>query len=246
MAVAMSAAENGAKIANYVEMIGVIRAENSKKVIGVEALDRLTGKTFQIKANKVVFAGGPFTDDLRNLEEQGGAKAKPAVEGAAGTHIVLPGYYCSSTMGLLDYNTSDGRFLFMLPWQNHTLVGTTDTKGPAETLPKAPADEIEWILNECRRYLSPDIEVRRKDVLSAWRGWRPLAVDPYAPPGAPVSRDHVISLNDETGVIFIAGGKWTTWRVMAEQVVDRIVGKSGPKCSTLDIKLFGYEGCKLQ
>jgi glycerol-3-phosphate dehydrogenase len=147
-------------------------------------------------------------------------------------------------MGLLDFNTSDGRFLFMLPWQNHTLVGTTDSKEPAQTLPGPPQDEINWILNECKRYLSPDLKVRRSDVLSAWRGWRPLAADPNAPPGAPVSRDHVISENDETGIIFIAGGKWTTWRLMAEQVVDRVVGPKGPHCTTLDVNLFGHEGCK--
>jgi glycerol-3-phosphate dehydrogenase len=108
-------------------------------------------------------------------------------------------------MGLLDYNTSDGRFLFMLPWEKHTLIGTTDTKGPAETLPNPPEDEVEWLLAESRKYLTPDMKVRRSDVLSAWRGWRPLAVDPHAAPGAPASRDHVISENPGTGVIFIAG-----------------------------------------
>jgi glycerol-3-phosphate dehydrogenase len=146
-------------------------------------------------------------------------------------------------MGLLDYNTSDGRFLFMLPWENHTLVGTTDAKGPAETLPNPPEDEIEWLLSEVKKYLSNDLHVRRSDVLSAWRGWRPLAADPHAAPDAPASRDHVISENPETGIIFIAGGKWTTWREMAEEIVDRVAGEHGPKCKTLDIKLFGGEGC---
>lgn len=80
---------------------------------------------------------------------------------------------------------------------------------------------------------------RRSDVLSAWRGWRPLAADPHAPPGAPVSRDHVISENPETGVIFIAGGKWTTWREMAEDVVNRVTDKP---CVTEEIKLLGGEG----
>ena len=97
----------------------------------------------------------------------------------------------------------------MLPWQGHTLVGTTDKKEAARTLPDSPQDEIDWILNECQTYLTPDLAFRRSDVLSAWRGWRPLAADPHAPPGAPVSRDHVISENEESGVIFIAGGKWS-------------------------------------
>ena len=112
-------------------------------------------------------------------------------------------------MGLLDYDTSDGRFLFMLPWQKHTLIGTTDSVSPAHTLPGPPSDEVDWLLNECKTYLSPDLEVRRSDVMSAWQGWRPLAADPHAPPDAPVSRDHIISENTETGIIFIAGGKWS-------------------------------------
>ena len=127
-------------------------------------------------------------------------------------------------------------FLFFLPWQNHTLVGTTDKKERAITNPAPPEDEVQWILNECGKYLSKDLQVRRSDVLSAWRGWRPLAADPHAPPGAPVSRDHVISENPDSGIIFIAGGKWTTWREMAEDVIDRITNKT---CSTLDITLLG-------
>ena len=86
------------------------------------------------------------------------------------------------------------------------------------------------------RYLSNDLRVRRSDVTSAWRGWRPLAVDPHAEPGAPASRDHVISENPESGVIFIAGGKWTTWREMAEHVVDRV---SDVKCTTTEFSLVG-------
>jgi glycerol-3-phosphate dehydrogenase len=272
LAIAMTAAEKGAAIANYVEMIDTIKDETTGKVIGVHALDRMTGKVFGIRANKVVFAGGPFTDSLRELEvdESKRSDMPKAVRGAWGTHIVLPGYYCSNEvriagaycsrnrvfcfplttafpffyfkMGLLDFNTSDGRFLFMLPWENHTLVGTTDKKGPAETSPRPPEDEIEWLLKECSKYLTRDLKVRRSDVLSAWRGWRPLALDPHAPPDAPISRDHVISENPETGVIFIAGGKWTTWREMAQEVVDRVVGKDGPKCTTLQTKLFGGEG----
>lgn len=243
LSIAMSAAEHGANICNYMEMVDVIRDEkNPKKIVGVCAVDRMTGHEVQIRANKVVFAGGPFTDSLREMETTKGEATKPAVQGGAGTHIVLPSHYCSKKMGLLDYDTSDGRFLFVLPWQNHTLVGTTDAGSPAQTLPGPPSDEIDWLVKECTTYLNSDLKVQRSDVLSAWQGWRPLAVDPHAPPGAAVSRDHVISENTETGTIFIAGGKWTTWRVMSEQIVDRIAGKDGPKCTTLDVKLFGHEG----
>jgi glycerol-3-phosphate dehydrogenase len=239
LSIAMSAAEKGAHIANYVEITNLIQDDATGTVTGAQAVDRMTGTTFQIRAKKVILAGGPFTDDLRQMEA---GEQSPAVKGASGTHIVLPGYFVPPDMGLLDYNTSDGRFLFILPWLGHTLIGTTDKKGPAETLQNPPEDEIEWLLKESKKYLTPDLEVRRSDVLSAWRGWRPLAVDPHAPPGAPVSRDHVISENPETGVLFIAGGKWTTWREMAQEVVDRVA--NGAKCTTLNIKLHGANGYK--
>lgn len=182
---------------------------------------------------------------MRKLEDP---DAKPAVAAAAGTHIVLPGYYSPDGIGLLDINTSDGRFLFFLPWQGATLVGTTDRKGPPESTPEAPEEEIKWLLSEAEKYLANDLKVRRSDVLSAWQGYRPLASDPNAAPGAPVSRDHVISTNPDTGITFITGGKWTTYREMAEDVLDRVLPtkeglaeKAGP-CLTEKRPLRGGVG----
>lgn len=193
----------------------------------------------------IIFAGGPFTDQLRKIEDP---SSKPAVAAAAGTHIVLPGYYCANGIGMLDINTSDGRFLFFLPWQGKTLVGTTDRKGPVTSFHGPPEEEIEWILNEAKKYLSSDtVRVRRSDVLSAWQGFRPLASDPHAPPDAPVSRDHVISYNQETSITFITGGKWTTYREMAEDVINKVISthglesKAGP-CVTEKMRLRGGVG----
>ena len=248
LAIALSAAEKGADVANYVEMIDAIFDDGGdggsagKKIIGVKALDRITGETFDIYAKHIIFAGGPFTDALRQKEDGTSNPVEPSVMGASGSHIVLPGYYAPKDMGLLDYNTSDGRFLFFLPWQGSVIVGTTDKKGPAETLPYPPEDEIQWMLKECEKYLSKDLKVRRSDVLSAWRGWRPLASDPHAPPGGQISRDHIISTNPVSGVTFIAGGKWTTWREMAQDVLDKVLGEGCTKCNTLDIVLHGGEG----
>ena len=124
----------------------------------------MSGKVFDVYAKSIVFAGGPFTDSLRKIEDE---NSKPAVAAAAGTHIVLPGYYCSNGIGMLDIDTSDGRFLFFLPWQGKTLVGTTDRKGPAESSPGPPEEEIRWLLNECKKYLATagegakGLEVRR-------------------------------------------------------------------------------------
>eukprot|EP00588_Corethron_pennatum_P007367 CAMPEP_0194286946 /NCGR_PEP_ID=MMETSP0169-20130528/33648_1 /TAXON_ID=218684 /ORGANISM="Corethron pennatum, Strain L29A3" /LENGTH=750 /DNA_ID=CAMNT_0039033497 /DNA_START=37 /DNA_END=2289 /DNA_ORIENTATION=+ len=233
--IALTAAEEGATVTNHVEMIGVLRENGDKgKAIGIRARDNMTGKEFEVHAKAIVFAGGPFTDGMRKIEDP---NCKNAVNGAAGTHIVLPGYYCANGIGMLDINTSDGRFLFFLPWQGSTLVGTTDRKEDAVSKPGPPEDEIQWLLSEAEKYLSSELKVRRSDVLSAWQGFRPLASDPHAPPGAPASRDHTISTNPDTGITFITGGKWVTYREMAEDVIDRVVklnslsDKAGP-CKT--------------
>ena len=105
---------------------------------------------------------------------------------------MLPSYYAPEGMGLVDMSTSDGRFLFLLPWQGHVVVGTTDS--PCDNITMRPEPEekqIQWLLNECSKYLHPDLVVRRSDVLSAWSGIRPLAIDPYAKDTSTASRDHV-------------------------------------------------------
>ena len=239
VAIALTAAESGAAVANYVEADDLIRGADGR-VVGATVTDRVAGRTFDVRAKATIVCGGPFTDAI--LEADG----PPAVSGASGTHIVLPGYYCPRDMGLLDYNTSDGRFLFFLPWLGHTIVGTTDRACAAETLPSAPEDEIQWLLNECGKYLSLDIRVSRSDVLSAWRGWRPLASDPHAVDGEAASRDHVVSHDAATGVTFCAGGKWTTWREMAEHTVDRVLERAGTTaafgpCVTKTTPLIGSE-----
>ncbi|GAX10277.1 glycerol-3-phosphate dehydrogenase [Fistulifera solaris] len=252
LAIAMTAADRGATIVNYVEMMDFIFDDQSDKVVGAVVQDRMTGEEWVVRAKKVVLAGGPFTDALRQREmkELGSNSSdqfQPAVEGASGTHIVLRGGIVPDDLGLLDYQTRDGRFLFILPWQGHTLVGTTDQKDPAQTLHNVPEDEIEWLLEESQKYLELAQPLQRSDVWSAWRGWRPLAVDPHAPPGTTtMSRDHIISEHPVTGVLFIAGGKWTTWRAMAQDVTDRVVARLSldctKTCETLDIALHGAEG----
>ncbi|CAB9506703.1 3-phosphate dehydrogenase, mitochondrial [Seminavis robusta] len=239
--IALTAAEENACVTNYTEMVGILKDEQGKAV-GIRCRDNIAGKEFDVQAKSIIFAGGPFTDEMRKLEEP---KCQPAVNAAAGTHIVLPGYYSPDGIGLLDINTSDGRFLFFLPWLGHTLVGTTDRKGPAVSDPGPPEVEIRWLLEEAKKYLADDLKVRRADVLSAWQGFRPLASDPHAPPGAPVSRDHVISVNPETEITFITGGKWVTYREMAEDVVDRVVklkGLEAGPCRSETRPLYGGVG----
>jgi len=253
LAIALTAAQKGAHICNYVAATELLQDEDGR-VTGAVVVDRMTQESFPIRAKKVIFAGGPFTDGLRNMEvvqkqdENESSQVKSAVRGASGTHVVLPGHFVPQpqngkvAMGLLDPSTSDGRFLFILPWLGHTLIGTTDTKCDAETLPSAPQNEVDWILEESKKYWNEDYQsefTKPQNLLSAWRGWRPLAMDPHAAADGPVSRDHVISEHPVSQCIFIAGGKWTTWREMAQDVVDKV---TKTPCDTLNVSLFGAEG----
>jgi glycerol-3-phosphate dehydrogenase len=104
----------------------------------------------------------------------------------------------------------------MLPWEDHVLIGTTDKPCEPSMCPEATEQEIQCVLNEAGKYLNPEIKLRREDVLSAWSGIRPLAMDPNATSTASVSRDHLISHNPGSGAVFISGGKWTTYREMAQ------------------------------
>ena len=163
VAIALTAAEQGACVANHVEATGLIfdgdgaagdgaagdsaagdgaAGASRGRATGVRCVDKTTGRALDVRAKAIVFAGGPFTDALRKFEDP---KCAPAVKGAAGTHLVLPSYYLPPDIGMLDINTSDGRFLFFIPWQGSTLVGTTDRKGDVVSTPRAPEDEVAWI-----------------------------------------------------------------------------------------------------
>ncbi|KAI9793527.1 MAG: mitochondrial glycerol-3-phosphate dehydrogenase [Peltula sp. TS41687] len=147
---------------------------------------------------------------------------------SSGVHVVLPGYYSPAKMGLIDPSTSDGRVIFFLPWQGNTIAGTTDAPTDITPNPIPGEKEIEWILSEIRTYLSPDINVRRGDVLSAWSGIRPLVRDPKAKNTESLVRNHLIDVS-ESGLLTCAGGKWTTYRQMAEETVDEAIKVFGLK-----------------
>lgn len=125
-------------------------------------------------------------------------------------------------MGLLDPATSDGRVIFFLPWQKQTIAGTTDLPCQVTHNPKPTEDEIMFILQEVKNYLNPDVEVRRGDVLSAWSGIRPLVSDPNKPNTQSLARNHIVHVSP-TNLVTIAGGKWTTYRAMAQEAVDAAI-----------------------
>ena len=245
-AIALTAAMKGATIANYVEMTGFVHGgPEGATCTGIECMDKLTGEKFVVKAQAVILATGPFLDAVRRMDNP---NADKAVAAAAGCHIVLPGYFTPGGMGFAELRTSRGATMYFLPWLGSTIVGSTDKKCDATSSPNVSEDEIQYLVNEAATCLSTDIRLRRSDVLSAWQGWRPLYRDPTAPPGSPVSRHHAIGHDPSTGVTFICGGKWSTYRAMAEELVDKVIAFKGDKlkharpCTTKEIKLLGGEG----
>jgi len=195
---------------------------------------------FKAYAKIIVNAAGPFCDSLRKMADK---KTISMICPSSGVHIVLPDYYSPEGMGLIVPKTKDGRVVFMLPWLGRTVAGTTDSNTKITMLPEPTEDEIQFILDAICDYLS--IKVRRSDVLSAWSGIRPLAVDPSAQNTESISRDHIV-LEDCPGLITITGGKWTTYRSMAEDVVDVAIksAKLNPSngCITDHLGIVGSYG----
>jgi len=223
ISIAISAVRHGATIANHVKVLGLNKDQDGITV-GAQCRNELTGEQFNIKAKSVINATGPFTDSIRKMDD---GQAREIVCPSAGVHIMLPDYYSPSSMGLLDPATSDGRVIFFLPWQGLTIAGTTDTPCPVTHSPGPSEQDIQFILNEVKNYLTPDIDVRRGDVLSAWAGIRPLVKDPDAEDTQSLVRNHVVHVS-KSKLITIAGGKWTTYRAMAKETVDEAV-----KCCNL-------------
>ncbi len=239
IALALTGIALGATVLNHTEAVSFVKDE-SGRITGGVVRDCLSGAQTTVRAKVVVNATGPFCDGIRKLDDPA---AENVIVPSSGTHIVLPDYYSPQNMGLLDPSTSDGRVIFFVPWEGATVAGTTDVPCEVEALPKPSEAEIHFILSEIKSYLSPDVRVRRGDVRAAWTGIRPLVKDPSVKGTSQLSRSHVV-LRSESGLLSIAGGKWTTYRAMAEHTVDEAL-RSCPeivpkgKCVTEKLQVFG-------
>lgn len=224
VSLAMTAALYGSTVVNHMEVTGLTK-DSDGKLNGACLKDVIPGKNgeqteeFTIRAKGIVNATGPFTDSIRKMDEP---STQEIVAPSSGVHIILPGYYSPSNMGLIDPSTSDGRVIFFLPWQGNTIAGTTDAPTEITTQPEPSEKDINWILKEIRGYLAPDITVDRKDVLAAWSGIRPLVRDPNKTSSQALVRNHLITVSP-SGLLTCAGGKWTTYRQMAEEAVDEAI-----------------------
>lgn len=250
VALALSAVQHGATVANHVEVVKLLKKPrtsknglfgfSSQELCGAILRDTLTGETWSVYAKGIINATGPFCDSIRKLDS--GVETRDIVAPSAGVHVILPSYFSPRNMGLIDPNTSDGRVIFFLPWQGSVIAGTTDSPTQVDANPIPGDDDINWILKEVCNYLSPDIKLRREDVQAAWSGIRPLVRDPTAKNTESLVRNHMINVS-ENGLLTIAGGKWTTYRCMAEETIDRAIEvfdlkPSGP-CVTTKTLLIG-------
>ena len=213
---------------NYVE-VQSLEKDAAGRLSGAVVRDLVSEKKgkkadeFRIKAKGVINATGPFTDSIRKMDDQ---QVEEIVAPSSGVHVMLPGYFSPSNMGLIDPSTSDGRVIFFLPWHGNTIAGTTDAPSKITQHPVAGEHEIQWILSEVQKCLDPEISVRRSDVLAAWSGIRPLVRDPKAKKTEGLVRNHLITTSP-SGLITCSGGKWTTYRQMAEETVDEAIKEFG-------------------
>jgi glycerol-3-phosphate dehydrogenase len=217
--------ENGGTAINYMKVVGLNKTEG--QISGVNAIDEETGDKFQINAKVVVNATGVFVDNIIKMDAP---KSRDIVCVSQGVHLVLDKEFVPNDHAIMIPKTDDGRVLFAVPWHNKVIVGTTDVqKESAELEPKALEEEIDFILETAGRFLTK--KPKRSDVKSVFAGLRPLV----APTGEgkktkEISRGHKLFTSD-AGLVTITGGKWTTYRQMAEETID-----AASKVASIDLK----------
>ncbi|MGA9837821.1 MAG: glycerol-3-phosphate dehydrogenase/oxidase, partial [Gemmatimonadaceae bacterium] len=209
----LDAERAGAVVLNHVAVDAFALARG--RAVGAHLVDRLTGDAVDVLARATVNATGPWSDDVRKLE---GAADRPRVRGSKGTHILVPRDRVGNTAALTLLSPTDGRVMFALPAGAFTVFGTTDTftsARPDEV--RASEDDVAYLLRAANTFF-PAAHLGRSDVVSAWAGIRPLVATTADSPNA-ASREHAIQVTP-AGVVTITGGKLTTYRIMAAQVVD--------------------------
>lgn len=232
-----TAAEQGATLLNYAKVTSLTRNKEGW-IDGVVATDLESGKALRARAKVVINATGAFCDGVREFAEP---KAKPMIAPSQGAHLVFDRSFLPGDTAIMVPHTSDGRVMFAIPWHGHTLVGTTDSPIAHPSLEPVPMEkEIEFILSTAALYLHK--KPARADILSAFAGIRPLVKAGDGSNTAALSRDHTIHI-DQNGLLTITGGKWTTYRNMAEDCVNQAatLGHLAEKpCVTRDLPIHGH------
>lgn len=241
ISLAQTAAQHNGVLLNYFPVTGFLKTKG--KICGVQVKDFFSGKEYEVKTKVVITAAGVFTDALLNMDNP---EHESLIAASQGIHLVVDKEFLPGDTAIMIPRTDDGRVLFAVPWHDKIILGTTDTPVTASSLEPIPMPgEIEFILKHIGRYLSKDPQL--SDVKSMFAGLRPLVKSRRAVKSsgstAAISRDHLISIGD-SGLITITGGKWTTYRKMAEDVVDIALEKYGSSqkpCITKELKLAGHD-----
>jgi glycerol-3-phosphate dehydrogenase len=236
---AQTSVENGGTVLNYFKVISLLK-NDSGKICGATIQDKETGNVYEVKAKVVVNATGVFVDDILKMDSP---NAKSLIRPSQGIHLVLDHSFLKSKDAIMIPRTDDGRVLFAIPWHQKVLVGTTDTPLQTHSLePRALENEINFVLNTAGRYLSK--KPQRSDVLSVFAGLRPLAAtDDRSDKTKEISRSHKVILSN-SGLVSVIGGKWTTYRKMAEDTLSKIINSKilpAKKCITANLKIHGYK-----
>jgi glycerol-3-phosphate dehydrogenase len=232
-----TAADQGATLINYAPVVGMTKGSDGF-IDGVIATDDETGRQWTVPARVVVNATGAFSDSVRRLAE---SDARALIAPSQGIHLVFPLSFLAAEAAIMVPHTSDGRVMFAIPWHGHALVGTTDTPIDTPTLePRPLPEEIDFILETAGQYLLK--APTRADVLSVFVGIRPLVKSGDSKLTAALSRDHTIHI-DASGLLTTTGGKWTTYRNMAEHTVDQVadLGRLPERpCVTRTLNIHGF------
>ncbi|MDA3893677.1 MAG: glycerol-3-phosphate dehydrogenase/oxidase [Salinivirgaceae bacterium] len=233
---AQTAHKQGATVLNYMQVTSLINKIGI--VEGVEVHDLENGENYSIRSKVVINATGVFTDKIRKLDTP---DAKPILTSSQGIHIVLDKSFLPGDSAIMVPHTDDGRVLFAVPWHDKVIVGTTET--PVSEFPLEPVafkEEIDFLISHASRYLAKDPEL--KDIKSIFAGLRPLVKEDENVNTAAISREHTINIS-RNGLLTIAGGKWTTYRKMAEDVMDQAIllgNLPEQKCITESLQIHGY------
>ncbi len=233
---AQTAADQSATVLNYIKVVGLIR-ENDL-IAGVLARDTETGEEYEIRSRAVINATGVFTDVIRKMDDPNAPKM---ITLSQGVHIVLDKSFLPGESAIMVPHTADGRVLFATPWHGKVIVGTTDTPvDKIELEPKPLEEELEFLISHAAKYLTED--PNPSDILSMFAGLRPLVSQNSGSSTAEISRDHTLHIS-RSGLVTITGGKWTTYRKMAEDTLDQaiLVARLDEKPSvTKDLPIHGY------
>jgi glycerol-3-phosphate dehydrogenase len=238
MAVTLASAcvENGGTVLNYFRVNTLLKDKNGK-ITAVKVKDIESGKEYSINGRLVINATGIFADEIHRMDDP---SSKPTIRPSQGVHIVLDHSFLQSSSAIMIPKTDDGRVLFAIPWYGKVVVGTTDTPLDTITLePRALEEEIDFILNTAGNYLTKP--PKREDVKCIFAGLRPLAANPDNPEATrEISRRHKITLS-RSGLLSITGGKWTSYRRMAEDTISKAI-KAGiienKKCITENFSFY--------